>query len=168
LAYILLLPCLGVGIFLAVWGWYRYALLGVMGAFTCFTAATVIRQVLQQPVPNTLPTDEFPHPLVRLIELRVRLEDEIEIKPSSWVAPLGELVSEVIESAGRCLSAGRGAYKVCLKIKIQEGKRELSLSYRGRPVESALNTLFDEIDRIPTFLTPASAVSIELWFRVKV
>ena len=74
---------------------------------------------------------------------------------------------EALQLSGRILSSGGGKYEVHLKFEFAAEKRVATLSYGGKPPESALANLLDEIERLPTLQTPPNGVSIELWFRIR-
>jgi len=176
LAYLLFLPCLVAGVYLLSvswwiggWGWraWQFSGLSLAGAMTCVAVAGVIRDVLKTPAAVYRPTDEYPQSRVQLIEFRVRLGKDTVAKPTLWVKPLAEFVSQIIETAGVHLSGAKNAHKVCLKFNIQNGTRETSLSFRGTPSKSSLNALYDEIEQMPVLQTLAAKVSLEIWFRVR-
>ncbi len=126
-------------------------------------AMFLIHRAMGARVPALYDTREFPHPQVQLTEMKVRAEAGAD---REWVRALGGFLTEVIRLSGQCLAGGEGTYKACLKLELVAGQRTVALSYRGKPSESALSALFDEIERLPAFHTPDTPVSIELWFGV--
>jgi hypothetical protein len=140
------------------------ALRGLFATGVCAWAMFLIRRTLTATVPVQFDTREFPNPHVQLTAMTVRTAVSPE---REWTQGLGAFVTEVMRSAGRCLSEARSTYKVCLKLEIVAGVRKTTLSYRGKPPEAALSALLDEIERLPKFSTPDEPISLELWFDVK-
>ena len=139
------------------------ALRALAAAGTGGWAMFLIRRAMVATVPALFDTREFPHPQVQLTEMKVRAEASTD---REWVRALGGFLTEVIRLSGQCLAGGEGTYKACLKLEIVAGQRTVTLSYRGKPSESAMSALFNEIERLPAFQTPDTPVSIELWFGV--
>jgi hypothetical protein len=143
----------------AIGGAIRAILAAGLGVWTIY----LIRRAMLAPVPTLFDTKEFPHPQVQLTEVKVRAEKNVE---QECVRALGAFLTEIIRLSGQCLTRGGGAYKARLKLEMIAGQRTVTLSYEGKPSETALSDLFNEIERLPTFQTPNTPISIELWFHV--
>lgn len=173
LAVVFPLPLVAVAIWLLIdlgrrdpWLGVRAALWVLIWPGACVWAALLIRRALRAPVPSYFRTTDFPDPRVRLVELTVRIDEDIEPDPY-WTAPLREYISHAIQAAGQHLSVSGGAYKVCVKTALRGGRREVTLGYKGRPAEGCLDDLFTEIQDYPGFLTPGGTIAVEMWFKVR-
>lgn len=137
----------------------------LVGTGVCALAAGLTWRAMWAPVPKIMGMSTFPSPFLRLTELKIRTEGEIEPHPD-WVEPFSNYLDDVIDAVGKCLEERGGRYTVSVGTVCTGGIREHTVGYQGTPDEEGLEKLFTMIETMPVFVIPAGTVKLELCFRV--